>query len=190
MGFEGLDYFLIENLKKKGMHVKDLDHLPEGRGWLMVQMPGESKEEADSKARELMEKLKKRLKPPTMRLYDKPEDEKAVWEVRESGLGATAFVPGEPVTWEGWEDAAVPPQKVGDYLRDFCKLLEKFEYKTAMYGHFGMGCIHCRINFDFFTDEGVKKSKLIRQWMQPIPKCPYIAVLYSNFSSSLQKSRR
>ena len=159
MGFEGLDYFLIQNMKKKGMHVKDLDHLPEGRGWLMVQMPGETKEEADGKAHELMAKLKKRLKPPTMRLYDKPEDEKAVWEVRESGLGATAFVPGEPVTWEGWEDAAVPPQKVGDYLRDFCKLLEKFEYKTAMYGHFGMGCIHCRINFDFFTDEGVKKFR-------------------------------
>ena len=159
MGLEGIDYFLLENMRKKGLHVRDISSLPEGKGWLLVQLPGDTLEEADGKARELMERLKSKSNPPTMRLYDKSEEEKHVWEVRESGLGATAFVPGLPASWPGWEDAAVPPDKVGPYLRDFCKLLEKYGYVAALYGHFGMGCIHCRITFDLMTAEGVRNYR-------------------------------
>ena len=79
-----------------------------------------------------------------------------LWTVRRSGLGATAFVPGEPLAWEGWEDTAVPVDRIGDYLRDFHALLAKYDYQTALYGHFGMGCIHCRVSFDLFTKPGVE----------------------------------
>jgi FAD/FMN-containing dehydrogenase/Fe-S oxidoreductase len=159
MGFEGLDFKLVDNMKKKGMHVKYLNALPEGGGWAMVQFGGDSKQEADDKARELMEKLKRKRNPPTMRMYDDPMHEKAVWEVRESGLGATAFVPGEPLAWPGWEDSAVPPNRVGDYLRGLCSLMEKHGYSAATYGHFGQGCIHCRISFDLFTNKGIKNFR-------------------------------
>jgi FAD/FMN-containing dehydrogenase/Fe-S oxidoreductase len=159
MGLEGIDNLLIENMKKKGLHVKDLSSLPEGKGWLLVQLPGETREEADEKARELMERLRSKPNAPSMKLYDRPEEEKHVWAVRESGLGATAFVPGMPASWPGWEDAAVPPDKVGNYLRDFCKLMEKFGYEAALYGHFGMGCIHCRITFDLVTADGIRNYR-------------------------------
>ena len=72
------------------------------------------------------------------------------------GPGATARIPGEKDTWEGWEDSAVPPDRVGPYLRDLRKLLEKYGYNCSLYGHFGQGCIHTRIDFDLKTDEGVK----------------------------------
>ena len=159
MGLEGIDSFLLENMKKKGLHVNDIGSLPEGKGWLLVQLPGDTLEEADGKARELMERLKSKSNAPTMRLYDKSEEEKHVWEIRESGLGATAFVPGLPASWPGWEDAAVAPDKVGPYLRDFSKLLKKYGYVAALYGHFGMGCIHCRITFDLVTAEGVRNYR-------------------------------
>ncbi len=159
MGFEGLDQMLIDNMRKKKLHTKYLNRLPEGKGWLMVQFPGGSKEEADDRARELMDKLRRKWHPPTMRLYDDPADEKAVWEVRESGLGATAFVPGQPASWPGWEDAAVPPDRVGEYLRDFCKLMQKHGYEAALYGHFGQGCIHCRITFDLTDNDGIKNYR-------------------------------
>ena len=146
-------------MKKKGLHTKYLNRLPEGKGWLLVQFPGETKEEADSNARELMHRLRSSRHAPSMKLYDDQEDEKAVWEVRESGLGATAFVPGEPPAWPGWEDSAVPPDKVGDYLRDLCKLMEKHGYEAALYGHFGMGCIHCRITFDLTSKKGIKNYR-------------------------------
>lgn len=156
MGLEGIDQMLIDNMKKKGLHTKYLSKMPEGKGFLIVQFPGETKKEADDRAHALMDKLKHKRNAPSMRLYDDPKEEKAVWEVRESGLGATAFVPGEAPTWPGWEDAAVPPDQVGDYLRDFCKLLEKHGYKAALYGHFGQGCIHCRISFDLTSKSGIK----------------------------------
>ena len=159
MGFEGLDSELIENMKKKGLHTKYIDRLPEGKGWLLVQFPGESRAEADGRARELMEKLKRQARPPSMKLYDDIADEKAVWEIRESGLGATAFVPGEPDAWPGWEDSAVPPSRVGDYLRDLRQLMQKHGYQAALYGHFGMGCIHCRISFDLRTGDGIKNYR-------------------------------
>ncbi|HYX88629.1 MAG TPA: FAD-linked oxidase C-terminal domain-containing protein, partial [Gaiellaceae bacterium] len=75
---------------------------------------------------------------------------------REAGLGATAFVPGRPDTYEGWEDSAVPPDRVGDYLRELGKLAGKYGYESAMYGHYGQGCIHARWNFDLKTPRGIE----------------------------------
>ena len=65
-------------------------------------------------------------------------------------------MPGEKDAWPGWEDSAVPPAKVGDYLRDLRDLLERYEYRWAFYGHFGQGCIHARISFDLETSHGIR----------------------------------
>ncbi|HVG59754.1 MAG TPA: FAD-binding and (Fe-S)-binding domain-containing protein [Hyalangium sp.] len=159
IGLEGLDDALVKDMRRKGLHPKDLELLPEGQGWLVVEFGGDSREEVDDKARRLMERLKGHAHAPTMRLYDKPEVERLIWEVRESGLGATAFIPGEPDAWEGWEDSAVAPDQLGAYLREFKQLLGRYGYKTALYGHFGQGCLHCRISFDFTTREGIQKYR-------------------------------
>ena len=157
IGFEGLDEFLINNVKKKGMpQQNDLSVLPEGKGWLIVEFGAGTTEEAEQQAREAMKSLEG-ANAPKMKLFVDEDEQQEVWDVRESGLGATAFVPGEPLTWEGWEDSAVPPNKVGSYLRDLCKLYEKYEYRSALYGHFGQGCIHCRVNFDLLSASGIRK---------------------------------
>ena len=157
IGFEGIDNFLINNVKKKGMpQIDDLSVLPEGKGWLVVEFGAGTIEEAEQQARAAMASLEG-AGAPTMKLFVDEADQKKVWDVREAGLGATAFVPGEPLTWEGWEDSAVPPEKVGPYLRDLCKLYEKYEYRSALYGHFGQGCIHCRLNFDLMSEPGIRK---------------------------------
>jgi FAD/FMN-containing dehydrogenase/Fe-S oxidoreductase len=156
-GLEGLDDVLIRDMKALNTHTEDLDLLPEGMGWLLIEFGGETTEEADAKAHECMERLAKESGAPEMKLYDVPERESRLWDVRESGLGATAFVPGEADHWEGWEDAAVPPDRLGSYLRRFRDLLGRFEYRTSMYGHFGDGCVHCRIDFDLFSADGVRK---------------------------------
>ena len=76
---------------------------------------------ADANAQKMMDALKQSSLCPSMRRYDDKKDEKRVWKIRESGLGATAFVPGKPRTWEGWEDSAVDPKHLGNYLRDLRK---------------------------------------------------------------------
>jgi FAD/FMN-containing dehydrogenase/Fe-S oxidoreductase len=156
VGLEGIDARLVEYMKKKKLHPEDIELLPEGSGWLLAEFGGESKDESDGRARQLMEELKKNGHAPGMKLFDDPAQEKMVWQIRESGLGATAFVPGSPDAWPGWEDSAVPPEKTGNYLRELRKLLDKYGYECALYGHFGQGCIHCRISFDLKTAEGIK----------------------------------
>jgi FAD/FMN-containing dehydrogenase len=142
---EAVDEMLVEDMKKKGLHTEDLRYLPEGKGWLLVEFGGHTKEEADEKARRVMQALEKKAGAPSMKVYDRPEDAAKVWEVRESGLGATAWVLGQHVTWEGWEDSAVAPEKLGSYLRDLCALYDKHGYVGALYGHFGQGCVQTRI---------------------------------------------
>ncbi len=156
---EGIDIDLVEDMKKKKIHPQDVKLLPDGEGWLFVEFGGESKNECDGKAKTLMESLKKKPNPPSMKLYDDPPTEKILWKVRESGLGATARVPNEKDTWPGWEDSAVPPEKVGNYLRELRKLFQKYGYKCALYGHFGQGCVHTRIDFDLSTQEGLEKYR-------------------------------
>lgn len=155
IGCEAIDDRLIHYMRKKRLHLRDVTLLPDGKGFLLVEFGGDTKEDSDRQAHALMEELKKKSDAPNMKLYDDQVQEGKVWEIRESGLGATAFVPDEPVTWEGWEDAAVPPDKVGSYLRDFRKLLDQYNYGCALYGHFGQGCIHTRIDFDLMSAPGI-----------------------------------
>ncbi len=83
-------------------------------------------------------------------------EQQAVWRLRESGLGAGAVIGGGPRTWPGAEDASVPPAKLGAYLRRFAALLGRHRLEAATYyGHFGEGCVHCRVNFDFATPAGI-----------------------------------
>ncbi|HWE07379.1 MAG TPA: FAD-binding and (Fe-S)-binding domain-containing protein, partial [Rhizomicrobium sp.] len=152
---EAIDALLVENMKIKGLHPRDLKLLPDGRGWLLVEFGGEDRKDSDNQAGRLMDSLKKHDDAPAMKLFDDPGEEKLVWDIRESGLGATAWVPGEPVTWEGWEDSAVAPEKLGGYLRELCELYEKHGYEGALYGHFGQGCVHTRITFDLLTAAGI-----------------------------------
>ena len=156
-GCEGIDRRLFHLTRTLGLHPHAVNLMPEGSGWLLVEFGGSTKEEADEKARELMRKLRADPNAPNMKLFDDPSEEKQVWQVRESGLGATAHEPGGIDTWPGWEDSAVPPERVGEYLRDLRRLYDKFGFDASLYGHFGQGCIHTRINFDLVTTEGIER---------------------------------
>jgi len=157
IGLEGMDDRLIDDMKKARIHPENVSLLPDGKGWLLVEFGGDTKAESDEKAAAAMAALKRKPDAPSMKLYDDPATENRLWKVRESGLGATAHVPDAPVTWEGWEDSAVPPDRVGDYLRDLRKLFDKYQYGCALYGHFGQGCIHTRIDFDLESARGIEK---------------------------------
>ncbi len=159
VGLEGFDRRLVDNMGKKKLNVAEVALLPEGGGWLLAEFGAATREEANEQARELMEDLRGKEDVSSMRLLDNPAEAAKIWLVRESALGATVFIPGEPHYWEGWEDAAVPPEKLGSYLRDLHTLLKKYEYASALYGHFGQGCVHTRINFDLRSRAGIKKYR-------------------------------
>lgn len=117
---------------------------------------GEDKDDAEGKAQAMIDALDRGPGPPWSRMITDPDAVQTIWEVRKSGLAATAHVPMMAETHPGWEDAAVPPDHVGPYLRDFRALLDRYGYDCALYDHFGDGCIHCRIDFDYGTLRGVQ----------------------------------
>ncbi len=119
IGLEGIDDRLIADMKAIGLHPEDVHLLPEGGGWLLAEFGGRDKSESDARANACMNALKQTKNPPSMKLFDNREEEQMIWKVRESGLGATAHVPNKKITWEGWEDAAVPPDKVGRVFAGF-----------------------------------------------------------------------
>ncbi|HUH91751.1 MAG TPA: FAD-linked oxidase C-terminal domain-containing protein, partial [Casimicrobiaceae bacterium] len=159
IALEGIDDRLVDDMTMVHMHGGDLKYLPDGQGWLLVEFGGATKEEADARARRAMEALQRQNDAPSMKLYDDKKQEKHLWEIRESGLGATAHVPNKKITWEGWEDSSVPPENLGVYLRKLRALFEKYGYECDLYGHFGQGCVHTRIDFDLETAPGIAKFR-------------------------------
>ncbi len=154
---EGVDHQLIHFQQAKHLNPDALDELPEGRAYLMVQLVGDTREEVEAAVRALID-----AKPDDVdhTWYDDKQHMRELWRVRESGLGATAHVPGEPDTWEGWEDSAVPVERLGDYLRDLKRLYEEFDYgHPSVYGHFGHGCVHTRIPFDLESEQGIARMR-------------------------------
>ena len=155
IGLEGFDDLLVGYTRAKGINSEGLSLLPEGGGWLMVEFGASAASEAEAQARALMKTLSRAALPPNFRLFTDKQQAKRVWEVREASLGVTSHVPGEPLYWEGWEDAAVAPENLGGYLRDLRKLMAGFGYKGSLYGHFGHACVHTRINFDLQSKDGI-----------------------------------
>jgi len=158
IGLEGFDDLLVYYERTKGINTEGLALLPQGGGWLMVEFGAESIPGAEMQAQRLIDALRRNPNPPNVKLYS-GANAKRIWEVRESSLGATSHVPGEPFNWEGWEDAAVAPEKLGGYLRDLRKMMADYGYKGSLYGHFGHACVHTRLNFDLQSKQGIAKYR-------------------------------
>jgi FAD/FMN-containing dehydrogenase/Fe-S oxidoreductase len=153
IGLEGFEGSIIEGLRKR--RAPNLDLLPEGGGFLLVEFGADDPRQAKQLSERLIDRLERVPHPPSSRIYTSAEA-RAVWQIRESGPRAAAFAPGAPAEWEGWDDAAVAPEKLGAYLRDIRKLMDEYDYKGAFYGHFGHGCIHMRVSFDLESEKGIR----------------------------------
>jgi FAD/FMN-containing dehydrogenase/Fe-S oxidoreductase len=157
MACEAVDEELFRVEKELNINPSELDQLPDGRAWVLVEFGGDTTEEADDKARALEARLKKDRDPPSgISLFDDPEQETRLWKIREAGLASEAFPPDGRDRWPGWEDSAVAPESVGAYIRELRRLYEKYGFRGALYGHLGDGCVHSSISFDFRTREGVR----------------------------------
>jgi FAD/FMN-containing dehydrogenase/Fe-S oxidoreductase len=159
IGLEGMDDVLVESTRRIGINPEGVALLPEGKGWLLAEFGARTLPEAESQAERVMESLRRSANASRFRLFPDRRQARKVWEVRESSLGAVSRVPGEPLNWEGWEDAAVAPEKLGAYLRDLKKLADDYDYRCVLYGHFGDGCVHNRLSFDLESADGIAKFR-------------------------------
>lgn len=148
--------------------VRDAEGLPRGGAWLFVETGGESRAEARARA----ESIVRAADVLDAVVVADPAGQRALWRVREDASGTATRLPDEGGTslsersrglggeaWPGWEDCAVPPARLGPYLRDFRALLTEHHLRGTPYGHFGDGCIHVRIDFDLLGDEGIARFR-------------------------------
>ncbi|WP_353647891.1 FAD-binding and (Fe-S)-binding domain-containing protein [Nakamurella sp. A5-74] len=152
LGLEGFDETLVRQSAAIGLNEAGIALLPAGRGWLLAEVGDDDPVVAERRVLEFLDRLPAEV---VARRMTDPVEEKLIWSVRESGLAATARPPGQKPNHEGWEDAAVPPARLGEYLRRMTALWAEYGYSGAWYGHFGQGCVHTRNNFDFSDAAGL-----------------------------------
>jgi FAD/FMN-containing dehydrogenase/Fe-S oxidoreductase len=150
---EGMDAGLIAALRASNPGETASRALPEGGGWLYVETGGATRAEAEAAAHAVITAMKPY--GATSVVVGDPAEMKALWRIREDGAGILTRSPDGGEAWPGWEDAAVPPERFGAYLREFDALLTRHRRRGAYYGHFGDGCLHVRIDFDLLTRSGI-----------------------------------
>jgi FAD/FMN-containing dehydrogenase/Fe-S oxidoreductase len=154
IGLEMFDQRLVDNELEKGFP-RHVELLPDGQAWLLVEFGADSKDEADEQAERFLKAFRKGDQQD-MKLFEDEREVAQVWEIREGGVGHSK-VPGKHPGWPSWEDAAVPPERIGDFLRDWENLVSEHDLRVAAYfGHVGHGCVHTRLDWDFSTREGIR----------------------------------
>jgi FAD/FMN-containing dehydrogenase/Fe-S oxidoreductase len=150
---EGMDAGLIAALRATNPVETASRQLPEGGGWLYVETGGADRAEAHAAA----EAVAAAMKPYAISslVVSEPARMKALWRIREDGAGILTRSPDGGEAWPGWEDAAVPPERFGAYLREFDTVLARHGRRGVYYGHFGDGCLHVRIDFDLASRPGI-----------------------------------
>ena len=166
LAVEGMDRRLVDVVRAhKGPGA--VPALPEGEGWLLVEVgaPGEDVNTSLERARALCADS---AAIDTV-VYPPGAQASALWRIRADGAGLGGHTPpdgaggGDQQAWPGFEDAAVPPENLGAYLRDFTALMEEFDIDGLLYGHFGDGCVHVRLAMPLDTPEGVAHSRAFLQ---------------------------
>ncbi|MBO0817220.1 MAG: FAD-binding oxidoreductase, partial [Actinobacteria bacterium] len=151
IGLECFDAGVLGNLARHGEHIPGMDELPDGGAWLLAEYGAQTQEHAN----DLVEASRDGVGEGNARLFEDAQGQAEVWEVRRSTIEYTR-IPREHPGLAGWEDAAVAPERLGDYIRDYCALVARHGYHTVLFGHFGQGCVHNRLDPDLVTAAGIK----------------------------------
>ena len=157
LALEGLDSAIVETIRQSKTGAT-LPELPRGKGWLMVEIAGETTEEAVAAAEAMV------MEAGALDAVVLPSgpEAKRLWQVRSDGAGLAGRTATGAQAWPGWEDSAVPPENLGDYLRDLAELMDNEGLSGLAYGHFGDGCVHLRIDFPFDSTPETMRSFLTR----------------------------
>ncbi len=162
IAMEGLDWNIIGGLNDRNLRQREVALLPEGRAWLLIELAAATEAALIERCNAFEQDMTNNATVTGFKSVVNTKEVADVWSIREQGASATALAlnPGDIDPVVGWEDTAVDPMQLGDYLRELYALVESYGYKTSLYGHFGDGCIHARMTFDTRTEEGVAKWRL------------------------------
>jgi len=157
IAMEGLDWNIVGGLIDRGLKRDEVALLPERCAWLLTEIAAPDESTLRTRCDDFAEAMRSSARVGSIIEIQAAQTVADLWSIREQGASATSMslVPEDPDPIVGWEDTAVDPLRLGDYLREFQALIDRHGYTTSLYGHFGDGCIHARITFDTRTETGV-----------------------------------
>ncbi|TDP89748.1 FAD/FMN-containing dehydrogenase [Leucobacter luti] len=150
---EGLDRSIVEIMRHR-RGAESVDGLPRGEAFLMVEFSAETVESGREQCMRLLEAVTAQGRVTDAAVVTDSEARAKLWRVREDGAGLSSRRIDGKQTWPGWEDSAVAPERLADYLSELLPLVDKYQYSAFMYGHFGAGCIHMRLDYDLRSRQG------------------------------------
>ena len=159
IAMEGLDWNIVGGLIERKLRQREVALLPEGRAWMLIELADQSMSALQTRCDDFINAMQASSLVKSVMSVDDQQTAVDLWSIREQGASATSLSinPDDTDPIVGWEDTAVDPLRLGDYLRAFQQLIDQYDYSTSLYGHFGDGCIHARITFDTRSEEGVAK---------------------------------
>jgi FAD/FMN-containing dehydrogenase/Fe-S oxidoreductase len=150
---EGLDRSIVDIMRHRRGE-ESVDALPRGDAFLMVEFSADTMEDAAQRCRDLVEVLDEEGRPLESVVVTDAAQRGKLWRIREDGAGLSSRRLDDAQTWPGWEDSAVAPERLADYLSELLPLVSRYGYTAFMYGHFGAGCVHMRLDFDLRSAAG------------------------------------
>lgn len=158
IAMEGLDWGIVGGLLERKLKQDEIALLPQGKAWLIIELSADTVEGLTDLCQRFRQDMEVLADVSSYKEVD-ASDAARVWSIRELGVSATSMSlnPDEVDPVVGWEDTAVDPHQLGAYLREFQALVDQYQYKTTLYGHFGDGCIHARITFDTRSTKGISQ---------------------------------
>lgn len=159
---EGMGGDLLDALRSKNGQENagsNLPGIPGAGGWLYCEVGGSTLEEAEARANEVARTVPTR----DFVVVTGKKEMRELWRIREASAGLVTRLPDGGEAWPNWEDSAVPPENLADYLRDLYALMDRHGLRGIPFGHFGEGCVHVRISFDFQSEQGVATFRAFMQ---------------------------
>lgn len=150
---EGLDATIVEIMRSR-RGPESVDELPAGRAYAIIEFSADTERDAVANCERLISELRVAGRARDFLVVTDPSSRSKLWRIREDGAGLLSRQLDGSQSWTGWEDAAVAPERLADYLIEFNALLEEYGYTGPLYGHFGAGCVHVRIDFDLRSGAG------------------------------------
>ena len=90
-------------------------------------------------------------------------DQANVWNVRKAGLGLLMGVKGDSKPIAFVEDAAVPPERLPEYISDFEALMAQHEITAGYYAHASVGLLHIRPMVNLKEAEDIEMMRSIAE---------------------------
>jgi len=156
---ESINAALVDRLPEEVRREAVAAGLPAGSAWLLVEVAGAGPQEASRAARAIITDLAGSDLAVTSSVVTDPQAQAVLWRCRRDSTGLATRRSDGAEAWGGWEDAAVPPGRLGSYLRELDDILAAHDLTGASYGHFGEGCMHMRMDFDLLSEPGLARYR-------------------------------